>query len=114
MCLQYKSFENTAGKGEIARNEQFLLSHNIFNPFEKLPTNFIKLKIVVCKLFHFEDFTFGKGLIFYYIRESRLHLSLKVYAHWILHPNSRETKNKIFHLFPKHSIVIKEQKKPKY
>ena len=24
-CLQYKSFENTAGKGEIARNEQFLL-----------------------------------------------------------------------------------------
>ena len=25
MCLQYKPFENTAGKGEIARNEQFLL-----------------------------------------------------------------------------------------
>ena len=25
MCLQYKSFENTVGKGEIARNEQFLL-----------------------------------------------------------------------------------------
>ena len=24
MCLQYKSFENTVGKGEIARNEQFL------------------------------------------------------------------------------------------
>ena len=24
-CLQYKSFENTAGKGEIAGNEQFLL-----------------------------------------------------------------------------------------
>ena len=24
-CLQYDSFENTAGKGEIARNEQFLL-----------------------------------------------------------------------------------------
>ena len=23
-CLQYKSFENTVGKGEIARNEQFL------------------------------------------------------------------------------------------
>ena len=23
--LQYKSFENTVGKGEIARNEQFLL-----------------------------------------------------------------------------------------
>ena len=25
MCLQQKSFENTVGKGEIARNEQFLL-----------------------------------------------------------------------------------------
>ena len=24
-CLQYKSFENAMGKGEIARNEQFLL-----------------------------------------------------------------------------------------
>ena len=24
-CLQYKSFENTVRKGEIARNEQFLL-----------------------------------------------------------------------------------------
>ena len=25
MCLQNKTFENTVGKGEIARNEQFLL-----------------------------------------------------------------------------------------
>ena len=25
MCLQYMSFENTVGKGEIACNEQFLL-----------------------------------------------------------------------------------------
>ena len=25
-CLQYKSLENTVGKGEIAHNEQFLLS----------------------------------------------------------------------------------------
>ena len=24
-CLQYKSFENSVGKGEIARNEQFVL-----------------------------------------------------------------------------------------
>ena len=29
-CLQYKSFENTAGKGEIARNEQFLLLPQCF------------------------------------------------------------------------------------
>ena len=30
MCLQYKSFENTLGKGEIARNEQFLLFQQCF------------------------------------------------------------------------------------
>ena len=32
MCLQYKSFENTVGKGEIARNEQFLLFPQCFIP----------------------------------------------------------------------------------
>ena len=32
MCLQYKSFENTAGKGEIAHNEQFLLLPQCFLP----------------------------------------------------------------------------------
>ena len=30
MCLQYKSFENTVGKGEIARDEQFLLFPQCF------------------------------------------------------------------------------------
>ena len=30
-CLQYKSFENTLGKGEIARNEQFLLFPECFS-----------------------------------------------------------------------------------
>ena len=29
-CLQYKSFENAVGKGEIARNEQFLLFPQCF------------------------------------------------------------------------------------
>ena len=29
-CLQYKSFENTVRKGEIARNEQFLLFPQCF------------------------------------------------------------------------------------
>ena len=29
-CLQYKSFENTLGKGEIAHNEQFLLFPQCF------------------------------------------------------------------------------------
>ena len=30
-CLQYKSFENTVGKGEIARKEQFLLFPLVFS-----------------------------------------------------------------------------------
>ena len=32
-CLQGKSFENTVGKGRIARNEQFLLFPHCFLPF---------------------------------------------------------------------------------
>ena len=32
MCLQYKPFENIVGKGEIARNEQFLLFPQCFLP----------------------------------------------------------------------------------
>ena len=31
-----KSFENTVAKGEIARNEQFLLFQQCFLPFEKI------------------------------------------------------------------------------
>ena len=31
-CLQYKSFENTVGKEEIARDEQFLLLPQCFLP----------------------------------------------------------------------------------
>ena len=31
-CLQYKSFENTVGKGEIAFNEQFLLLSQCYLP----------------------------------------------------------------------------------
>ena len=30
MCLQCKSFENTVGKGDLARNEQFLLFPQCF------------------------------------------------------------------------------------
>ena len=41
MCLQYKSFENIVGKGEIACNEQFLFSRSIFYPFGELPVIFI-------------------------------------------------------------------------
>ena len=33
MCLQWKSFENTVGKGEIARKQQFLLFSQYFLTF---------------------------------------------------------------------------------
>ena len=50
-CLQYKSFENTAGKGEIARNEQFLLFPQCFVSGWIIFCHFHQFKIVVCKLF---------------------------------------------------------------
>ena len=37
-CLQCKPFENTGGKGEIARNKQFLLFPPVFSTlFENFP-----------------------------------------------------------------------------
>ena len=42
MGLQYKSFENTVGKGEIARDEQFLLYPQSFLPvFSFFPESFL-------------------------------------------------------------------------
>ena len=58
-CLQYKSFENTVGKGDIARNE-----HNVFYPFGELSTIFIKFEIVICKLLSLKESNIcglGKG-----------------------------------------------------
>ena len=54
MCLQFKSFENTVGKAEIARNKQFFLFLQRFLPFWRTFAIFTKFEIVVCKLFHFE------------------------------------------------------------
>ena len=51
--LQYKSFENTVGKGEIARNKQFILFCSVFYLSRDLFAMFIKFEIVVCKLFQF-------------------------------------------------------------
>ena len=48
MCLQYKSFKNTAGKGEIARN-----FYTVFYSFGELSAIFIKFEIVICELFRF-------------------------------------------------------------
>ena len=47
-----QSFENT-GKGEIARNEQFLLFHSVFYLFGEPSAVFIKFNVIVCKLFQF-------------------------------------------------------------
>ena len=65
MCLRYKSFENTAGKGEIARNEQFLL----FPVFSTLLENFLpfssNLKLSPANSFCLEEsenVSFGKEL----------------------------------------------------
>ena len=52
-CLQYKSLENTVGKGEIARYEQFLLFPLCFLTIWKVSAIFVKFEIVVCKLFQF-------------------------------------------------------------
>ena len=53
-CLQYKSFENTMGKGEIARDTQFLLFPQCFlSVNEELSAIFIEFEIVTCRLFQF-------------------------------------------------------------
>ena len=76
---QYKSFENTVGKGEIARNEQFLHFRQGFSyPFEELSSFFNKFETVVCKLFQFgrvQTLSFGK-------RQMHLHkVSIQVSLH---------------------------------
>ena len=60
--LQYKSFENTVGKGQNAHNKQFLLFPQCFLPFW---STFIKFEIVIGKVFQFEriwNLSFEKGL----------------------------------------------------
>ena len=54
MCLLYKYFENTLGKGDIACKEQFVFFPVFPILFVKLSAIFVKLKIVLCKLFKFE------------------------------------------------------------
>ena len=53
-CLQYKCFENTTGKGEIARNKQFLLFLQCCLLIWRTATIFVKFEIVICKQFQFE------------------------------------------------------------
>ena len=64
-CLQYKSLENTVGKGEIAHNELILLFHQFSTCFGELSVIFNKFEIVVCRLFPFgrvPNLSFGKRL----------------------------------------------------
>ena len=64
-CLQYKSFENTVGKGEIAGNQHFVfLPHNVFYPIKERNQHFSSIKFVVCQCFQFgygPNLLFGKG-----------------------------------------------------
>ena len=48
-----KSTENAVGKTELTHNEQFFLFQQFFLLFQATFHLFIKLKIVVCKLFQF-------------------------------------------------------------
>ena len=51
--LGNKPFENTVGKGEIARNEQFLLFPQCFLPVWITFCHFRQFEIDICKLFQF-------------------------------------------------------------
>ena len=44
VCSIYKSFENTVGKGEIARNEQFLLFPQCFLPVWRTLCHFHQIR----------------------------------------------------------------------
>ena len=64
-ALGNKPFENTVGKGEIARNEQFLLFPQCFLPVWITFGHFLQILIVVCKLFLFgrvQNLSSGNGL----------------------------------------------------
>ena len=57
--------ENTVEKGEIARNEPFILFPQYFLHVEELSTVFIKWEIVICKHFQFgtvKNMSFRKKL----------------------------------------------------
>ena len=47
------SLENTEGKVEVARNEQFSFSLSVFYQFDALSAISVNFKIVICKLFQF-------------------------------------------------------------
>ena len=60
-CVRYMSLENTVGKGEIARNEQFLLFPHRFLPLQRTLDHFHQIHN--CRL---QNLTFEKGLKTHY------------------------------------------------
>ena len=55
MCLQCDYFENTVGKGEIARNEQFLFFPQRFLPFKIFLPVSLNLKLSSANCFILEE-----------------------------------------------------------
>ena len=103
-CLQYKPFENTEGKGEIARNEQFLPFPSVFSihlkNFRPISSN---LKLSSANSFNSEESTtcrLGKGYLvrIYTSKEvspKSLESFYKILVHKILNqdlscPNNKE------------------------
>ena len=63
-CLQYKSLKTLWEKEKLLVTSNFSFSHSVFYPLGKRPTIWIKVEIVVCKLFQFKKLTIcrlGKG-----------------------------------------------------
>ena len=64
-CLLYKSFENTAGKGEIASDEQFLLFPQCFLPIWRTFCHYHQIEnshLQTLSIWKSLQFAFGKGL----------------------------------------------------
>ena len=67
-CLQYKSFKNTVGKGEISHNEQFLLFPQCFLVVLRIFCHFLSTEnwcLQTCTVWKSLDF-FWKGSRLYH------------------------------------------------
>ena len=72
-CLQYKSFENTVDKGEIARNEQFFLFPQCFQPLWRTFPHFHSIQNC-----HLQTLSVWKGLKFVVWERVKHIFSLKI------------------------------------
>ena len=60
MCVENKSFENAVVKGEIARNEQFLLFSAVFSTlFDNFPPFSSNLELSSATSFNLEESNIG-------------------------------------------------------